>query len=240
MTQYAGRTLNNNSMSQQHTNVNSPHGRDEARNGSTSEPVWGLNKDKDEGPIAESVEAQELPDGKCGKAGKPRMQRQCGRNWYRKCLALCAAAESHGSQEGASMVAAALREATYAENLENRWIVKAESRELQGDEVAKTGRHLKSPLLIGRGPQYLLLSLPGASSPAQTVPQNPAQSPEHTWKILYGGLLRIHGGLGVSRLQKDVVGTGLRFEPNEVVRIQSMKDSELYVGKKSLLCKLSK
>ncbi|KAL8273566.1 hypothetical protein Esti_002493 [Eimeria stiedai] len=52
---------------------------------------------------------------------------------------------------------------------------------------------------------------------------------DQTWNTLYGGLLRTHGGLGVSRLQKDVVGTGLRFKPHEVVRIQSLEESELYV-----------
>ncbi|KAL8424534.1 hypothetical protein Efla_005640 [Eimeria flavescens] len=101
--------------------------------------------------------------------------RQVGRNCYKKCLALCAEAEALGFPEGASLVAAGLREVSYIEKLEARRIS------------------------LGK------------------------------WSTFYGGLLRTHGGPGVSRLQKNVVGTGLRFKPHEVVSIRGLKESELYV-----------
>lgn len=177
-------------------------------------------------PVDEHSDPAEEP------SSRRRVQQDYGRNWYRKSLALCATAESLRSHEGGPYVAAALREATSAERLEARCIFTGVPKDMAGSNspgstVKKGRRQLEAPLLVGRSPQSLLLSLPGASLTAQSPPAGSGR----TWKVLYGGLLRTHGGLGVSRLQKDVAGTGRRLEPNEVVRIQALKESELYVGK---------
>lgn len=164
-----------------------------------------------------------------GPRSKHAAQRYAQRNWYRKCLALCATAENLGSEGGAPLVTAALREASSAERLEASWICMANAPEPHAKATARMRKQLWAPLLIGRGPQSLLFSLQRPSVPAESQPPGGGQ----TWKILYGGLLRTPGGLGVSRLQKDVIGTGLRFKPNEVIRVQALKESELYVGKQA-------
>ena len=87
--------------------------------------------------------------------------------------------------------------------------------------------------MVGRGPQYLLLSLPaaapvGAAAAAAGGPSAPRAG--RPWRVLYGGPLRTPGGLGVSRHQKAVTGSGLRFEINSLVCIQQLKDTQHYVG----------
>ncbi|KAL8447788.1 hypothetical protein Emed_004083 [Eimeria media] len=189
---------------------------------SVEEPVAAtttLRKGKDNNAAADEGAAKDTAD-------KHLIQRQAGRNMYNKCLALCAQAELVGSHEGATALAGALKEVSSIEELEAKWICLSGSSEPHARDLTRTRRPSKPPLLVGRGPNFLLLRFPGAlkkESSQQAIS-------EETWNTLYGGLLRTHGGLGVSRLQKDVVGTGLRFKPHEVVRIQALEESELYVA----------
>ncbi|XP_026192682.1 uncharacterized protein LOC34623187 [Cyclospora cayetanensis] len=154
---------------------------------------------------------------------------KCGHNSYRKCLELCALAEYLQPAAGAPLVAAAEEEASYAEILEAKWITTATSspaiEPLPGAlATSKPRLKLRAPLLVGRGPQFLLLSLSESSISGQPWGPNSGKS----WKVLYGGPLRMHGGLGVSRNQKSVVGSGLRIEPTEVARIEALAESDAY------------
>lgn len=164
---------------------------------------------------------------------KHRVKLNCGRNWYRKCLALCALADFLPPPAGGHFVEAAEKEVSSAARLEGSWIsvagLKPTKEVMQpGQGPPKSRRQLKSPLLVGRGPQFLLLSLPGAGASAQSAATNVGRS----WRVLYGGSLRTHGGLGVSRQQKDLMGSGLRLGLKEVTRIYALRNTEIYVGKR--------
>ncbi|CDI80147.1 hypothetical protein, conserved [Eimeria praecox] len=183
-----------------------------------------------------------------------RLKQQCGLNCYRRCLSLCALAELLPSSAASASTAAAEVEATLAAKLERRWaaavaaagataattaVAEAAAAEVKpsADPAARSGsssnnsgavrkrRQLGAPLMVGRGPQFLLLSLPAAA--VAGVPSSSGAG--RAWRVLYGGPLRTHGGLGVSRHQKAVAGSGLRFEPTALVRIQQLKDTETYV-----------
>lgn len=210
-----------------------PHGGDVSSqgiaNGSSADQQTCNGKDS----LPCKGAADGLGDSSEETNGKCSLQRSGGRNWYRRSLALCALAESVRPNEGASAVAAALREVSSAENQEATWIFTANSKhvtesEATGRGTAKGQRYLGAPLVVGRAPQSLLLSLPGPS----LIVNTPHAGVGRTWNVLYGGVLRMHGGLGVSRLQKDVLGSGLRLEPNTVIRVGALRDEELYVGKK--------